>query len=59
MIEKYINTLNNRLCQIADRTHNPNYVVVYYIDSGKWNNYKGCISQPENQTVLLSDLVKL
>ena len=58
MTNKYINILDNRICQIVDRTTNPNYVVVYYIGSGKWNN-KGCISIPEHEVVLVDNLIKL
>lgn len=56
--KKYINIKNNRICQIADITPNPNFVVIYYIDSGNWG-LQGCISQPELETVIKSNLVEI
>lgn len=57
-MRKYINTKNQRLCQIANYTTNPNIVIVYYIGTGNWNS-KGCISQPEMETVPINNLIKI
>ena len=57
-MKMYINIKNNRKCQIIDITPNPNFVVIYYIDSGNWG-LQGCITQPEIETVVKSSLVEI